>query len=161
MSEQKIVIPDNMKLVKVSETEYKIVEKKKELPKSWNDFCKKNPIKENEWWIDSFSKVTTWKPFTGQRRTSEHFKLLPNREYAEAILALIQLIQLRDCYRQGWKPNYNGSSMYYAILFSQNKPSKETVSNWNQIFTFQNIELRDEFLNNFKDLIEKIKPLFM
>ena len=35
-----ITIPEGYQLVKVSESEYKIVPKEKVLPKTWEEFCK-------------------------------------------------------------------------------------------------------------------------
>ena len=162
MAEQTITIPENMELVKISDTEYKIVEKKSKLPQSWSEFCEQNPIKKGESWIGTHSAINEVTNLYGEKRLSYWDNLLPNKEYAEAILALCQLIQLRDCYRQGWKPDYKEETQKkYSIEFYQDELKTDFKYNFQLIFTFQTYELRDEFFNNFKDLIEKTKPLFM
>ena len=154
-----------MELVKVSDIEYKIVEKKKELPKTWEEFCENYPYHVGEGRIESNQCVCrVSSPLANGRRDCLVDKtLLPNKEYAEAILALCQLIQLRDCYRQGWKPNwYNEDITKYTIEF-YNGTSCQRGNKWTlqTILSFQTEELRNEFYDNFGDLIKKTKPLFM
>lgn len=161
MKQQVITIPDNMELVKISDTEYKIVEKKRKLPKSWFEFCVNHPIKEGETWISSCAEINEVYDSRAGERNKNWYNLLPNKEYAEAILALCQLIQLRDCYRQGWKPDYYKEDNKYVITYWESHLLTDRYVNRNVILSFQTAELRDEFLKNFKDLIGKTKPLFM
>lgn len=160
MAEQTITIPEGFELQKVNDSEYRIVKKEMGLPNSWEEFCENYPLKEGETWINSFSKTEKVEDSIGKERTKDWFNLLPNKEYAEAILALIQLIQLRDCYRQGWKPDWNSSSYKYGIGFNYNMANVIDTVNHQNIFSFQSREIRNKFSNNFKDLIEKTKPLF-
>ena len=161
MKEQKIIIPDNMELVKINDSEHKIVEKKVKLPQSWDEFCEQNPLKAGEYWVSGCSKIEKIINPINAPRLDMWYNLLPNRECAEAILALCQLIQLRDCYRQGWKPDWTSNDTKYCINFNNNFIQTNGYTNTHQILTFQTYELRQEFVNNFKDLIEKVKPLFM
>ena len=162
MTEQKIIIPDNMELVKVNDFEYKIVEKKVKLPQSWEEFCENYTIKFEEQYIEQDSSIKYIDRFGDYKRGIDEDKnLLPNKEYAEAILALCQLIQLRDCYRQGWKPDWTSDDTKYCINFNNNFIQTNGYTNTHQILAFQTYELRQEFVNNFKDLIEKVEPLFM
>ena len=75
-------------------------------------------------------------------------------------MALAQLCQLRDRYNDGWKPNweYKGE-MKYCIEFFKERISKENYYSIRKVLCFKTPELRDEFLENFKDLIEIAKPL--
>lgn len=76
------------------------------------------------------------------------------------MLALCQLIQLRDCYNDGWKPNWKDIKEYkYGINYYQNCISIDLRIDTNAVLTFKTPKLRDEFLKNFKDLIEIAKPL--
>lgn len=161
MKEQTITIPSNMELVKVSETEYKIAEKKKELPSSWKEFCEMYPLKEGEAFISTCAEINTVFESRGTERVRHWFNLLPNKEYAEAILALCQLIQLRDCYRQGWKPDWSDGNAKYCIKINSNHWKLDSFYNHHNILSFQTEQLRDKFYNNFKDLIKKITPLFI
>lgn len=163
MKQQTITIPDNMELVKVSETEYKIVEKKKELPESWDEFCETHPIKAGECWVSGYSEIREIAKGHNGERNYKCNNLLPNKEYAKAILALCQLIQLRDCYRQGWRPNWHNDDVTKYTIEFHNGTSFQRGMKWTfqTILSFQTEELRNEFYDNFGDLIEKIKPLFM
>ena len=132
----------------------------KYLPKTWGDFCATYPIKreQEECFIDENSEICI---FSRRHRNSKVRKnLLPNVKTARAFLALMQLIQLRDCYRQGWTPDWENSDVpKYAIVSSFGKISPEVLLNLCCVLSFQSVEIRDEFLNNFKDLIEQAKEL--
>lgn len=160
--EQKITIPEGFELKQINESEYVIVKKEPELPDTWTEFCRMHPIKDEERRIEGNSLIEGVDPrLTRGRAWDANRNLLPNKEYAEAVLALCQLIQLRDCYRQGWKPDWTVGSSKASIFFRVNEAMKETFLQSNQIFSFQSEEIRDKFLKNFKSLIEKTKPLFM
>ena len=81
---------------------------KTELPKTWEEFCKQNKTNENEYYLDNLSCIV--KTEIDERHKCSDRNILPNKEAAEAHLALMQLHQLRDCYRQGWIPTLNKTS---------------------------------------------------
>ena len=136
-------------------------EKERQLPKSWDEFCEMFPIKEGESYIDEISVVI--ERDDNLNRLSDCDKsCLPNRATAEAVLALTQLIQLRDCYNQGWVPDWADCNVdKYVIEFDSGEIDayiRETISTSPLYFKIK--ELRDEFLKNFRPLIEKLKPLY-
>ena len=161
---QTIEIPEGFELKKVSDTEYKIVKKEKLLPKTWKEFCDLNPIKPNEYFIDSAGNISNLPIATDINRSrfaDSDKNLLPSGEKAEAILALCQLIQLRDCYNNGWKSDWkNPFQEKYTIYYNTNCPDKGTNCTSLRALAFKTRELRDEFFDNFKYLIEKLKPLY-
>lgn len=129
------------------------------LPKTWEEFCKNNPIKDGEYYITANGYIS--KSIIDNREDGDQ-NLLPNKETAEAMLALCQLIQLRDCYNDGWKPDWkdktSGNYKYCIEVDSDNI----VFENWyavQRILVFKTRELRSEFFNNFKDLINIAKPL--
>ena len=128
---------------------------KPQFPKTWEEFCKQNEVKKNEYYLDTSSciiVISDSKRYSGSDRN-----LLPSKEAAEAHLALMQLHQLRDCYRQGWIPDDNHDN--YLILNNKGKYNI-SVNNWTSHFlTFQDRERAEEFLNNFRDLIEQAGDL--
>ena len=134
-----------------------IYKKEKELPKTWKEFCKNNPTTSKEYFIRQDSIVAPMIP--SYRDITRDANLLPSREYAEAMLALCKLIQLRDCYNDGWKPDWNNSETKYAIHARNNKLEVSTVGTVSFVLTFKTDELRQAFLNNFRDLIEQAKLL--
>lgn len=160
---QTITIPEGYELQKVNDYEYKIVKKEAELPNSWDEFCENYPVKPEESCTSSTSGILViHKNFERDRNKYNDKNLLPNKEYAEAILTLCQLIQLRDCYRQGWKPDWKDTNTFHvSIMFKRDEVQLSDFNITNQLFAFQSIEIRNKFYCNFKDLIEKIKPLFM
>lgn len=158
---QTIEIPEGFELKKVSDTEYKIVKKEKVLPKTWEEFCELNPVKDTEQFIAANSGICD--SVRRERDKDTDRNLIPSEEKAEAILALCQLIQLRDCYNDGWKPDWRDpfdKYVIYFIHFARNTFIKQTNTNCSRILAFKTAELRDQFFDNFKDLIEKLKPLY-
>lgn len=130
-----------------------------ELPKTWEEFCKNYPKHPEETFIDINSQIDTIQS-TCSRLIECDKNILPSKEAAEAHRALMQLHQLRDVYRQGWVPNYNEVlTIKYAIKFVNNALfiiEPNTVSNF---LTFQSKEIAKQFLENFEDLILKVKNL--
>lgn len=136
-------------------SEGKIVfrEIKKALPKTWEEL-----EMINGWWVTDMSLVIG---------TNCNATLLANRQIfatkvlAEASIAMAQLSQLREVYRDGWKPDWNdGSQPKYTIYFRRNgKLANDTNYEIHRFLSFQTPEIRDEFSENFASLIETAKPL--
>ena len=129
------------------------------LPKTWEEFCKNNLTKyKKSYFIDRESSI---KAFVSSRVGDANIdrNLLPSIEAAEQHLALMQLHQLRDCYRQGWTPDLEDESFKYCIEGYYNsdiRSIKYRVVNLSYTSTFLSFptnELAEEFLNNFRDLI--------
>lgn len=132
---------------------------KPQLPKTWEDFCRIYNITEKECYIDEWSYINNTNR-TGNTRFPRTDRLyIPNKKAAEAHLALIQLHQLRDCYRQGWVPDYLGESRKWYITKYYNRPVVGTICNFSEFLSFQSKEIAQEFLDNFRNLIEKAGDL--
>ena len=84
-----------------------------QLPKTWEEFCEQNAIKRSECYLDTSSCIIDM--WDGKRDISSDRNVLPNKQATEAHLALMQLHQLRDCYRQGWEPDLADKSIKYCI----------------------------------------------
>ena len=129
---------------------------KSQLPKAWEEFCKNYPTKREECFIDASSNIleTVWTV----RNIYLDKNKLPNIKAAEQHLALMQLHQLRDCYRQGWVPSE------YKVLFGiirriDGSLNIDRFMYSSRFLSFPNKEIAEEFLNNFYDLIEKAGDL--
>ena len=123
------------------------------LPNTWEEFCKMYPIIINEWYIDSNSNLTKF--ICGKRFYKVNKNVLPSQQAAEQHLAYMQLHQLRDCYRQGWLPDWkNENQNKWVIFYVYNKYIIEQYSFSSRFLSFQSEEIAEKFLNNFKDLIE-------
>ena len=133
---------------------------KSQLPKTWEEFCKQNPIKEEEKYIDSSSHISSAMVFPTNRNSISDRNVLPSKEAAEQHLALMQLHQLRDCYRQGWTPDWkNSKSGKYCIEYIVDSYDIITYCTSVSFLSFQSKEIAEEFFNNFKDLIEQAGDL--
>lgn len=160
--EIKIKMPEGYEIDKENSTfeciKFKPI--KKELPKTWEEFCETHPIRANEAWVNDFSQIyRTTNTINTPRDCKTNKKLLPNVRYAEAMLALCQLIQLRDCYNDGWFPDWGIDTLKSCIGTNKNEIILTVCGLNSRILAFKSSSLRNEFLNNFKDLIEIAKPL--
>lgn len=134
-----------------------IYKKEKELPKTWEEFCRNNPTKDGEFFINNYSAIKEMNE--GYRDCVIDANLLPSKEYAKAMLALCKLIQLRDYYNDGWKPDWRDKSEKHCIFYNKGNVELFVRNSWSCILVFKSRELRNEFYNNFKDLIEQAKLL--
>ena len=151
--ELKIEVPQGYEIDKENSTFEKIVFKKiVGLPKSWEDL----PFVDG-WFVDAKCRIIGTENLTTQEHNKNTF---PTKEEAEACLALAQLCQLRDRYNGGWKPDWdNDEELKYAIKISNNKTTVCVLTATSSVLSFKSAYLRDEFLENFRDLIETAKPL--
>lgn len=154
MKTLKIEIPNGFEIDKENSTFEQIVFKeiKNELPKSWEELKKvKGFFINHNSSIHTINKIDT---------TYDSKNIFATRQQAQASLALSQLSQLREVYRNGWVPDCNNSySKKYSIYFEKNKIRTEHFYITSLFLSFQDAETRDLFLENFKDLIEQAKPL--
>lgn len=144
---------------------------KPQLPKTWKEFCNMKSLNEFETYINDNSECIKIEDDSVTRRPCEDRNVLPSIKAAEAHLALMQLHQLRDCYRQGWTPNYTNPSVKFCIIrnfdYSRYFNSQlytyvyevKTYTTIPHFLSFQSKEIAEEFLNNFKDLIEQAGDL--
>lgn len=122
------------------------------LPNTWEEFCNMYPVKDDEWYISASSNIIRMSQ--GKRYTFYNCNILPSLQSAKAHLALMQLHQLRDCYRQGWVPDWKDDIIKYCIVLESNRcVIYKNITTCN-FLSFQSMELAKKFLNNFKDLIE-------
>lgn len=124
-----------------------------ELPKTWEEFCEIKNIKGGqEYYITESSDIDLYIP----RDYHKSKNLLPSIKAAEQHLALMQLHQLRDYYRQGWKPDwYNPKTTKVCIVQRSVGIYKiEPRDDFYPTFlSFKDKKTAEEFLKNFKNLI--------
>lgn len=152
--EMKIQVPEGYEIDKEKSTFEKIVFKKveNELPKSWEDL---GVIRG--FYVNAHSEARDFECCTNKDSNKNTF---PTKKEAEACLALAQLCQLRDRYNDGWKPNWKDDNQFkWCIDFFQDVVRKTAILFVRRTLTFKTEELRDKFLENFRDLIETAKPL--
>ena len=129
---------------------------KAELPKTWEEFCNQFKICR-ECYIETDCNVK--ETGVGYRDPLYDRNMLPSRKAAEQHLALMQLHQLRDCYRQGWKPDWPDKSPRWFICKNGNRTVVMTDFYYNTFLSFQSEKIAQLFLDNFRDLIEEAGDL--
>lgn len=58
-----------------------------------------------------------------------------------------------------WEPNWNNNTDKYVIITYKNCVVSDILWNSNALLAFPTTEMRDTFLENFKELIESVKEL--
>ena len=88
---------------------------KPQLPETWKEFCHNYEVQKGERYINQDSDIETTS--SGIRLEYSDRNILPSEKAAERHLAVMHLHQLRDCYRQGWIPDYTDTSNKFCILY--------------------------------------------
>lgn len=128
---------------------------KVDLPKTWEEFCMNYPKQQHETYIGIFSTIESHGAILDRNRILDK-NICPSEKSAEAHLAMMQLEQLRDCWRQGWKPTPGES--YYVIKLGFRGLDVYYFSTV-EFLSFPTREMAEEFLECFRDLIEKAGDL--
>lgn len=120
---------------------------KKELSKTWKECAKKG------FFVDGLSQIAEFQLTRGLK--SEDKNLVRTEAQARGILALTQLLQCRDEYRNGWTRELadNGDEIHFAEIRTDEKLK------YYQLFSFQSYEIAEKFSENFEDLLNDFDEL--
>jgi hypothetical protein len=149
-----IEIPEGYEIDKEKSSFEKIVFKQKNVSlvlDSWED------LKEIEgYWIDDNSDINE----NIHAAHKFHRNIFPTREYAEAALALAQLLQIRQRCIGNWKPDWTNSLQSKHVI----TPEKDEICirilyYSNRPLSFPTFEIAKEFLKKHETLIQQAKPL--
>ena len=125
---------------------------KPKLPKKWEDLKGLSGF-----YINANSNISATDSYGSLDRNKN---VIPTKELAEAMLAMCQLLYLRDIYNDGWVADWRRESyMKSAIINENDKLATVAAHSVSHPMAFKTSELRDEFLTNFRDLLEIAKPL--
>ena len=86
-------------------------------------------------------------------------KDLKVNKYDDALEALKELIHLRDAWNGDWRADWENDEQKYCIFFFKNKIDKCSMTNVSAPLHFKTVELRNNFVEQFKDLINEAKEL--
>lgn len=129
------------------------------LPSTWEEFCKGFNIKQGESYISSYSTVSNYENKRKRNFTCDR-NCLPSEKAATQHLALMQLHQLRDCYRQGWVPDWNEKRAKFAISpIDRGNYVIDELYTVPAFLSFQSRKIAELFLANFLDLIREAGEL--
>lgn len=157
MTQTTITAPDGYQIDPVALKNNKIlfIPIKHELPQSWEELESIGGayINDDSNIASGIDRVTT--------DDVDNQNVLPTEELAEAMLALCQLLQLRDRYNDGWKPNWCNNSDNFVIEVYNSEITTDYFNNTQRILAFKTPKLRDTFFNapKIRELIEIAKPL--
>lgn len=129
---------------------------KPKLPKTWMEFCNNTSVKAGESFISDNSSICTYS--TSFYRQSSNTNILPSKKAAEQHRALMQLHQLRDCYRQGWIPDWDDEKFIITVNYKEFYSVGKCIKT-KEFLAFQSREIAEEFLTNFRDLIKQAGDL--
>lgn len=127
----------------VKELSTKEEPKKNDVPRTWEEYC--STIKKG-YYIDTHSNIYNAIYNQGEADFDMARNVLPTKEMAEAFLAMMQLMSLRQAWIKDWKPEWNDETTY-------------KFRSCHKVFSFPTEEMAEDFLKCFKDLIEKAKIL--
>lgn len=151
METKEIIIPQGWEIDEVRGN--KIILSKKELPKTWKECCEL--LNKGEF-IGNGSNIINIDDIICSHSS---FKNTLPKGLGKPMLALCQLLVCREVYRQGWKPNLYDGKTKWTIECIDYSVLSTTCTHVSKVLSFQSKEIRDQFLENFKDLIEEAKEL--
>lgn len=160
MKELKVTPPEGYVIDEQKSTIYNIVFKKKnELPTTWEEAYTKYLCNTTIYYINTNGKITQYtEPIPANAVFNKNALL--SSERAEEVLALIQLITLKDIYNNGWKPDYtNFQEEKHTIVNEDNDIVIKVYNSYPRILAFKTSGLAYKFIENFKDLINIAKEL--
>ena len=157
-----IEVPDGKKAVwKDNKVVFEDI--KPQFPKTWEEYFTfhfpVDKLPENRYVCAEtsiFSCHTTNSDYESVLQTKN---ILTSDKTIKQHLALMQLHQLRDCYRQGWEPDWKDNYDKYIIIKNRGKYGVFAASWISRFLAFQDTETAKEFLTNFRELIEQAGDL--
>ena len=124
---------------------FKEYEKQNELPKTWDEFCDKYPVTNNEAILSHNSVIITFDDFPNpstKRDPDVDRNFCTSLQEAEAYLVLMQLRQLRKAYVKDWEPDWmSESEPKYCVNLKANDFSVQCWYHWNCTLSFPTHEL--------------------
>ena len=118
------------------------------LPKTWDEYCAKHG-----------DMGVIIKASLGTAYVALNKHVFSDYKQAQAHITKMKLHLLRDEYRQGWKPNYNIRQDKYTIIYSNNWGLTVGIYQTPRFLSFKSREIAEEFLTNFRELIEQAGDL--
>ena len=161
--ELKITIPEGQEIDwQESAKQEKIVFKKKDTkPRSWEEYCKNHY--GDYYYISSDSNIIGLGYNPGHCELSPIYakNVMPTKELAEAFIAMMQLMSLRQAWIGDWKPDWKNVKQQKVCILCNNDEfiDGHSIDLVSRPLSFPTKEMTRNFINCFKDLLEIAKPL--
>ena len=156
--ELKITIPEGQEIDwQESAKQEKIVFKNiNTKPKSWEEYC--NNFSGELFYFSNRNSIESVVTSDGMSYTAKDY--LPSKELAEAFLAMMQLMSLRQAWIGNWKPDWNDETrVKWNIICLQNQVCLCDSLIKSRVLSFPTKEMAIDFMNCFRVLLEIAKPL--
>lgn len=127
------------------------------LPRSWKEYCA-GYTRTNKFFIDENSCIVACTS-TDHLNIYDDKNLCDSDAEAQAFLALMQLRLIRKAYIGDWKADFTNGKPKCCICNICNSILIGTYSETSHCLSFPNKELAQQFLDNFKSIIEIAKSL--
>ena len=119
------------------------------LPKTWDEYCAKHG-----------DMGVIIKASLGTAYVALNKHVFSDYKQAQAHIAKMKLHLLRDEYRQGWLPDWEDDNQdKYVILSSKGERCVAYCQSISRFLAFQDKKRANEFLTNFRELIEEAGDL--
>jgi len=159
--ELKITIPEGYEIDRVNSTFEKIIFKKIDTkPRSWEEYCKTH--KGDFYYITSDSNISGlgFDPGINPLDVNTGKNILPSEELAEAFLAMMQLMSLRQAWIGDWVPDWTDLKMVkWNIIHWQDVFCIDSSCLESNALSFPTRKIAEDFKNCFSDLLKIAKPL--
>ena len=155
MKEKELILPDDWEVKEVVGNKIIIRKKEKELPKTWKDCFEELKDKES---ITDSSDIAMIRD--SAKAWDKNRDVLP-AGMGKPMLALCQLLICRNAWwkQLGWKPDWDKPDEKHCIVRKGEAADKQIKSFESCILAFPTFEVRDQFSDSFRDLIEEAKEL--
>ncbi len=120
-------------------------------PTTWEEYCRQNPIKKGECYIDTLCLIFNVTP--RERDKNDDINVM-SKDLCEAFLAYMKLIQLRNAWVTGIEDNRN-----CKILVVDDEICVPSLPLCSAGLSFPTDKMANEFKDTFRDLLETAKPL--
>lgn len=131
-------------------TEQGLLKEKDSKPQSWEEHAIRRCKTEN------FFSSTGVNDDDGGEYICD-YDIFNSMDEAKAFCALGKLIQLRDAWWGDWKPDWTDVRIKFSVIVFGDKIVQSASVGTRRLLSFQTEEMRDDFLETFRDLIEQAK----
>lgn len=155
-----VIAPEGYEIDKENSTFERIIFKPIKEVKTWENLC---GLSRKEMFFITVSSSICKVDSNHRINLNTDKNFLPNKEYAEAILALCQLFLIRSYYIKDWKQDLENKSLSYRVFVKyDNNTRKEAIdyefaSSAYGTLTFPTSEMTQDFIKNNEKLILKAK----
>jgi hypothetical protein len=154
MNTKEITLPDGWVIDKQIGNKLILKERKFELD-DWKKCYDKLFYEEKLCFINEVSNVDYDLP----EEPSWGWRNVFPKEYGEPMLALMQLLTCYKAWVGNWKPDWSTDYTKYCIHVNNGELVRGNFTSMQHILAFPTLDIRDKFLETFKDLLEQAKPL--